>query len=376
MDIREAYGGFNPNLEAKHIASEQDLEFARLIKGTPNEDLIAYRDPKVQELVDYILTTIICENDRMNQDSFPIQISRRYKSDNSLKEKLTEWAGRKEKNGERVPDYLGFKIIPEAQHSTFYSNGDQVLQRMIDKREQHRAFIAEKYKQLSENTTMTFHEYAKHCEDVLNELHSLFPASASSRRKHYKNMINTVNEDYSAYAAILEDSDEPMSLEEILELTTVNIKKLLKELTLNYPNEVMLYKLKSDLMNVFENSDLLHGLGVSVSRDSSRTKPKSTPNGYRSEFIGLDLNLRLENGRMISLPIECQVQTQEQYRDGNIGFSAHSKLPTKRYQLKSLPKTGTGVYTSPTDELQACREYLSHVMHISPSFAIAKTQRK
>ena len=56
-------------------------------------------------------------------------------------------------------------------------------------------------------------------------------------------------------------------------------------------------------------------------------------------------------------------------------ISAHSKLPTKRYQLKSIPKTGEGVYTSPTDELSACKEFLSYVMHISPSFAIAKTQR-
>ena len=118
----------------------------------------------------------------------------------------------------------------------------------------------------------------------------------------------------------------------------------------------------------------LKNFGISVSQDSERTKRKSTANGYRSEFVGLDLEIKLDEEETISLPIECQIQTMEQYRDGNSGFSAHSKLPEKGQKLSSIPHTGdSSRYTDPKGTMQYCREYLSHIMHISPQYAIAKT---
>lgn len=114
--------------------------------------------------------------------------------------------------------------------------------------------------------------------------------------------------------------------------------------------------------------------GISVSDDPFRTKRKSTSNGYRSEFIGLDLTLRTEDGQTIVLPIECQIQTMEQYRDGNVGFSAHTKMENKKPKLKSIPRIGDSKsYKDPTGTLGYHREFLSHIMHISPSCAIAKT---
>ena len=82
----------------------------------------------------------------------------------------------------------------------------------------------------------------------------------------------------------------------------------------------------------------------------------------------------MDDGSTLSLPIECQIQTMEQYRDGNVGFSAHSKRPEKGQKLKSIPSTGkSSKYTDPKGSLKYCREFLSHIMHISPQFAIAKT---
>ncbi len=64
----------------------------------------------------------------------------------------------------------------------------------------------------------------------------------------------------------------------------------------------------------------------------------------------------------------------EQYRDGNIGFSAHTKLPSKDIKLKNIPKTGDGTkYTSADEKLAVYREFLSHIMHISPQCSIVKT---
>ena len=263
QDDTKEYTGlkFNPNLAAREISKEQLLEFAKLVSGTPNENLIAFKDPKVQELVDYIMAAIIFENERLNSPNFfPIQIYRRYKSDNSLKNKMAEWESREEKHGVAIPDYLGFKIIPEAEHSIFTSDGDPILKNMIDKREETRKFIADMYKDLSDSPTLTFEEYCQKCIQVLHKLIATFPKEALTRKKYYKELIEEVTSDSESYTGMFEDSQIPMELDEIIQTSNVNIKSLLSELTLNYPNEVVLYKLKKDLMNTFENSDLLKEL--------------------------------------------------------------------------------------------------------------------
>lgn len=262
-DDTKEYTGvkFNPNVTAKEISREQLLEFAELVKGTSNENLIAFKDPKVQELIDYIMATIIFENERLNSPNFyPIQIYRRYKSDNSLKNKILEWESREEKQGFAITDYLGFKIIPEAEHSIFTSNGDPVLKKMIDEREETRKFIADMYKELSDSQFLTFEEYCQKCIQVLNKLISVFPKEAVTRKQYYMGLIDKVTSDSESYSSMFEDSDTPMQLDEIISMAGVNIKSLLSELTLNYPNEVILYKLNKDLMNTFENSDLLKDL--------------------------------------------------------------------------------------------------------------------
>ncbi len=372
-DFKEKYK-FDPNNASKEIFKEQLVTLSNLVSGTPQEELIAFKDPKVQELVDYIMAAIIIENQRINgSDTFPIQIYRRYKSEESLKSKMEDWSKRDDKQGKTISDYLGFKIIPEAEHSIFYST-DSVLQGMISKREEVRAFIANMYNELSENQTMTFKQYSQKCRKVIRQLISIFPVEATARKSYYKSLLKTLNTDHKNYNDFLEDPNVPLTLEEILDLTTVNIKKLLSELTFQYPNEVILYKLKSDLMNTFQSSDMLKYLGLSISSDENRTKSKKTPNGYRSEFIGLNLNIKLNDGKSICLPIECQIQTIEQYKDGNSGFSAHTKLPGKNLKLKSIPSTVAGKkYSDPQGHLKEYKDFLSHIMNVSPSCAIAKS---
>lgn len=366
---------FDPNVAAKEIEIEQLRNFAALVKDTPNEDFIAFKDPKVQELVDYIMAAIILENERINApDAFPLQIYRRYKSDQSLQTKMEEWATRPEKDGKQVTDYLGFKIIPEAEHSVFYSGGDAELQKLIEKRERVRTFISETYQFLSKQSKITLEEYSKRCTDIIRQLYKCFPQEATSRRAYYQSKSKKLSSDIKAYSDTIEDAAAPLELKDIYEITDVNIQQLLRELGQNYSNEVSLYKIRSDLMNTFENSELLHSLGISVSDDPERTKRKATKNGYRSEFIGLNLSILMTDGTTVELPIECQVQTMEQYRDGNVGYAAHTKLPSKGVKLKSIPKIkGEKRYSDPTGLLAECRSFLSHIMHISPECAIAKT---
>ncbi len=370
-DFKEKYR-FDPNKAAKEILNEQFMEFASLIKGTPNENFIAYKDPKVQELINFIISAIIFENERINApDTFPIEIYSRYKADLSMKNKMEEYSQREDKKGAKVTDYLGIRIVPEAEHSIFFSDGDTVLQEMINKRESTRTFIAKTAEEISQNPFMTFDYYAKKCQEVLEKLIDVFPEEAINRKKYYQEMINTIQMDYLEYIDTVEDSKAPLTLNDISELTNINIRTLLTELTLNNPNEVILYKLRDNLMNTFQKSDLLHSLGITVSSDPKRTKRKATDIGYRSEFIGLDLKIRLSDEKIITLPIECQVQSAEQQRDGNIGFAAHTKLKGKSQKLKNIPSTGN--YTDPQEMLKAYREFLAHLMYISPMCSITRT---
>lgn len=251
---------FDPNSTAKEIMNEQLLEFARLLKGTQNEELIAYKDPKVQELVNYILTTIILENERINKDSFPLSIYSRYKSDNSLENKLIDYASRDDKQDTQISDYLGIRVVPETEHSIFFSDGDLELQKMIDKREAVRTFISEKYKELSENPNVTFKVYCDRCKEILLTLKNIFPEEAVERKKYYDELISSLKDSFLEYTGTVEYADEPIDFKEISEITGINIMELLSELSLQNPNEVTLHKLTSDLINTFNTSELLRAL--------------------------------------------------------------------------------------------------------------------
>lgn len=86
------------------------------------------------------------------------------------------------------------------------------------------------------------------------------------------------------------------------------------------------------------------------------------------------MSLYREFEEALFLPIECQIQTMEQYKDGNIGYSAHTKLSGKKVKLKNIPGTlESGTYSDPQGDLTYYRNFLAHIMNISPSCAIAKT---
>lgn len=253
---------FNPNTAAKEIEKEQLLELAYLFKYTPNENLIAFKDPKVQELINFILPAIIFENERINSDPFPLEVYGRYKSNESLKSKLDRWSERKDRDGVQIPDYLGIRIIPEAEHSILYAGEDKKLKKMIDKNEENRQFVVMLYSELSDKPNMTCQEYCIKCELILNKLKSIFPKEATERRKHYDRIIKTMNDNLEEYMDLFETSDQVMDFMEIAKIVKVNIRDLLSELKSNNPNEVTLYKLKNDLMRTFEQSELLKSLRI------------------------------------------------------------------------------------------------------------------
>lgn len=281
---------YDPNVIFKEIEKSQTLKLAQLIAETDNNRLLLYKDPKVKELVNYILAAIIFENQRMTpvEDFFPIKISRRYKSNDSLAHKMTQ--------KDIITDYLGFKITPESEHDIFYST-DPVLQEMIDRREHTRRFVAESFRKLSKVKTVTFENYCMKCVEILDRLRTVFvdrsldgtkysETYASERQAYYEKQKTEVYNALDDYQSLHGDEDEELTLDDISAISDFDIKALLNELQNNMSNEVTLYQLKKNLMNVFENSDVLDDLGVSIAFD--KTFHKAKPNGYRSEFYRIN----------------------------------------------------------------------------------------
>ena len=265
------------------LYEQKVIELAELIKETPNKKLLAYRDPLVKRLVNYIMTASITESEQADSfdPSFPLKIYRRYKSKESL-------SGKMAKKG-LATDYLGFRIVPSVENEIYFANGDPVLEEMIERRDNIRKAIVSMYKTLSSNKTFTFEKYCNLCKKALDNLKAVFTDKSLSEEKQeefakdriasFDEAKHTLADDLRIYKSMFDNPNKEMSLDEILEnCTSINIKDLLHDLSRNLNNEVTLYKLKSDLMNLFQNNEVLSTLGISVSYDKNRTKSKAKSN--------------------------------------------------------------------------------------------------
>lgn len=257
-EVSENGKKFNPNLSAKRIARKLNSEMAESFKGTANEGLIALQSPMVRELIEFVCQALKDDIERLNESAFPVDLDGRYKSPDSTQKKQADWSSREEKSGKVIPDYLAIRIVPHSEHSIFNAKGDKKLQKLIDEREINRVFIRQQYARLSDD--MTFSEYCQMCADVLERISEQYPDEAETRKEMYKEKERTVYNNYQEYAELNGDADVPMSLDEILENTEINIEELLSELQEVNPNKCILYKLTKDVINTCESSSLLKGL--------------------------------------------------------------------------------------------------------------------
>ena len=83
--------------------------------------------------------------------------------------------------------------------------------------------------------------------------------------------------------------------------------------------------------DILNTSEKIKDLGISVSKDPSRTKKKRNPNGYIADFYSLDM----PNG----LTAEIQLQSLYRYTYGESGPAAHNKMEDgiKKRTLYPMP---------------------------------------
>lgn len=294
MGISRSRKNFNPILSEKRINQKLNFKLAKLFKGTANEKLLAFTDPMLQELIEFGFQSFKDDIQRVNESPFPVELDGRFKSFSSTQDKAIDWGSRREKDGKVISDYLALRIYPTSEHSVFNAKGDKEFQALIDEREANREFIKEQYAKLSND--MTFWEYCKMCEQILDRLSAQYPNEAKERKDMYKEKIDTVYNNYQEFAELNGDFIFSMPLEEILENTEVKVEDLLSELQEVNPNKCILYKLTKDTINAFENSTSLKSLGFSLEYDDpERTKSKCSELGYISKFLGVNLTITLED---------------------------------------------------------------------------------
>ena len=381
---------FNPNIASKEIAHQQSLEFIKKVIGTSYEKFIVCKSEKVQELLDYLKAIILYEDIRLNDDNFPLEIHTRIKANPSLFNKIDRWSKRDDKQGIDISDYIACRILPQKTTPILDANGDSVLQEMLDRRDKVNDFLTDTYRGLSKKPNITCEDYCMKCLEAIEILKNLFPdvklqADGNDRLSFYSSMQKDIIFKLNKYKNMFEDSTSVLHYKELSEIFSIDLKKeLLEEIERHNETESVTYVLKKKIMNIFENSELLKEFRLSLvtsDEDKQRTKPKRSQLGYISEFVGLNLEIPIdENGKTIIIPIETQSQSIGNYLDSQSSYSAHSKLAGKKLYLKNVPQVLDKTrYTEPKQRLKVLRNYykeceafLASLMEMCPVMDEAK----
>ncbi len=116
IQVRSGTITYDTDNVTKAAENQKAIELAELVKGTDNEKLLAYRDPMVKKLVNYVMATVIFESLSSGslEPSFPLKVYRRYKSNDSL-------SGKMAKKG-LATDYLGFRFVPTTEHEIYFAD--------------------------------------------------------------------------------------------------------------------------------------------------------------------------------------------------------------------------------------------------------------
>lgn len=130
-----------------------------------------------------------------------------------------------------------------------------------------------------------------------------------------------------------------------------DFKKILKDFNSRINDRLDLTISTKQFNALFESNDIFDKLGISLNHE---TKEKRTKSGYVSNFIYLNTLLGT---------IECQIQSNHEYEEGNHGYSAHHKLRGKAIIPKPIPNP---------DNKEQVKEYIRIIRDTAPQSYVAR----
>ena len=243
-------------------------------------------------------------------------------------------------NVKPIFDILAMKIIARRRPPNFYST-DPEINALISERKANQVFLEEMQEfrgRLIENEytkkenynfkcNCTKMEYYLKCRELILRLKKLVDPQSTNLLEQYDKQLFDIDNRLELIKAtkIPGESDEIVTQEDLAD-PNINFFTSLTSYETRFYDKSDLAILTKQFVSLFEDNEMFDKLGVSLYDPENPIEKKRTPNGYESNFIVLNTLLG---------PIECQIQTENQYRFGNYGFAAHTKF--KSVQPLQIP---------------------------------------
>lgn len=368
MDLKDRIK-YNVNIDEALKSLEKNEQ--ELFNNKFREYSSKFDSPQVQEYFHSLVAAIMLEYNKYFE-GYRIECHYRFKSPKSLADKIVDYISRSDKHI-NSPNSAGFDITPITdifamnlvltdRPSSFHSK-DPKIHELIEQKVKNQEFISKmqefKSKLLDDEFsikpeyiyTVTKKEYYSKCLEIIDRLISLFPPEATdliskyqAQRKLIADSLEFIQETMPD-DTLVDEVDYPSKNE-----NDIDFIRLLESFSSRIYDEIDLAVLTRQAQSIFNNSELLNKFGVSF----LGFKEKRAPSGYTSNFVYLKTPLG---------EIECQLQSKNQFRDGNIGESAHTKMQGKTIKGFKIPDPN-----NPED----VKRFKSSVLYIAPKFYVAK----
>lgn len=364
---------FKKQLKWDKFSQEKASE---LILNTFYKQFDNYNNTVNSKSVQYYFHTMVAIIMKDYHNYFPgyeTEIDYRFKSPKSIIDKILDYMSREDTSKlefdiktkefnysiNEIQDAFAMRIIINDRPSTFHSS-DEKIDRLAQEKVENQKFLAElqefqnnliednlsikpKYKYV-----ITKKEYYSRCKKIIEHIILTIPEECKDLIAKYEKMKANIDETL----VILDNSLEECELidENDFPSDEIDFVKLFNDFSSRIYDKIDLEVLTRQMNSMFKDSESLKKLGITF----NGFKEKRSDKGYVSNFIYLQTPLG---------PIECQLQSKHQFKEGNFGYAAHGEMDNKQIERYKIPNI------EDDKKIQHFREAVSF---ISPSVYRAK----
>lgn len=366
---------FEQSLKVKRLPELHEAGKEAEIKKCKEQEYKKYDDiygnKDIQNYFHNAIGVIMLTHHKRYED-FTVEIPYRFKAPKSIKDKIDDYASRttliydfktkkSHMNMKKINDVFAMKIIACNRPPTFYSS-DPEIEELVEEKKKNHKFLGEMQNfksKLIENEfanpktykyECTKVEYFENCKKLLQQIETLISPSATNLFDSYDRQIADID-NRLAFLKAANDEDQLIDEDDITN-DKMNFFKVLDDFTSRVHDKLDLAVLTKQFTSLFENNELFTTLGISLSQEPM--KEKRTKDGFVSNFIYIDTYFGT---------IECQLQSQHEYQEGNYGYAAHTNLKGKAIQPFTIPSI---------KDKPKINEFIQNIKEIAPKSFLAR----
>ena len=340
------------------VPNEEEL-LKNLLDKKYEEYAKIYENKNVQDYFHYVIAAIMLSQHQRYED-FTVEIPYRFKAPKSIKDKLEDYASRTSLSYDtntnepkidlkNINDIFAMKIIACNRPPTFYSN-DPEIQELIEEKFKSKLIKDDFSNPKVYNYSCTKVDYYEKCKQLLNQIKTLISPEAENLLNYYNKQIADI-ENCLAFMKAANNENQPIDNEDILN-NKMNFFKALDDFTSRVHDKLDLAVLTKQVDSLFENNELFEKLHISQSPKAM--KKKRTKDGFVSNFLYIDT---------LFGTIECQLQSQHEYQEGNYGYAAHTNLKGKAISPFRIPE--------PKDK-EKINEFVQEIKEVAPKSFLSR----